>query len=66
MAARILLTGASGYVGSRLLRVLEEDGRVVRCLARQPEGVTASRATTLPARCMKPFPQIELDQARGG
>jgi lipocalin/uncharacterized protein YbjT (DUF2867 family)/ligand-binding SRPBCC domain-containing protein len=46
MAAVILLTGASGYVGSRLLRVLEEAGRAVRCLARQPERVAPGRATT--------------------
>ena len=42
----VLLTGASGYIGSRLLRVLEEDGRPVRCLARQPERVAAGRAAT--------------------
>ena len=42
----ILLTGATGYVGGRLLRVLEEGGRAVRCLARQPERVAAGRATT--------------------
>ncbi|MFC2172416.1 SDR family oxidoreductase [Acidobacteriota bacterium] len=33
----ILLTGATGYVGGRLLRVLEEKGTRVRCLARRPE-----------------------------
>src|SRR5512136_1417923 len=33
----ILLTGATGYVGGRLLRRLEERGRRVRCLARRPE-----------------------------
>ena len=33
----ILLTGATGYVGGRLLRVLEERGEAVRCLARRPE-----------------------------
>ena len=46
MAALILLTGASGYIGSRLLRVLEEGGCAVRCLARQPGRVAAGRATT--------------------
>jgi lipocalin/uncharacterized protein YbjT (DUF2867 family)/ligand-binding SRPBCC domain-containing protein len=46
MAATILLTGASGYVGSRLLRVLEEGGCEVRCLAREPGRVAARRATT--------------------
>lgn len=33
----ILLTGASGYVGGRLLAALEERGERVRCLARHPE-----------------------------
>ena len=36
-SARILLAGGSGYVGGRLLRVLEETGRPLRCLARKPE-----------------------------
>src|SRR6188768_849416 len=42
----ILLTGATGYIGSRLLRKLEAGGCTVRCLARQPARVAASRATT--------------------
>jgi uncharacterized protein YbjT (DUF2867 family) len=33
----ILVTGATGYVGGRLLRVLETRGEQVRCLARRPE-----------------------------
>jgi len=33
----ILLTGATGYVGGRLLLALEGTGRRVRCLARRPE-----------------------------
>ena len=47
MAGTILLTGASGYVGSRLLRVLEEGDCAVRCLAREPRRVAPSRATTV-------------------
>ena len=34
---RLLLTGATGYVGGRLLKALEAAGRPVRCLARRPE-----------------------------
>jgi len=33
----ILITGATGYIGGRLLRVLEEQGARVRCIARRPE-----------------------------
>jgi uncharacterized protein YbjT (DUF2867 family) len=40
----VLLTGATGYVGGRLLRRLEADPRLrVRCLARRPE-VLAGRS----------------------
>ena len=43
MSARppILLTGATGYVGGRLLHALLERGERVRCLARRPEAVAA-------------------------
>ena len=33
----ILLTGPTGYVGGRLLKVLEENNFRLRCLARRPE-----------------------------
>jgi len=33
----VLLTGASGYVGGRLLKELEKAGWPVRCLARRPD-----------------------------
>ncbi len=36
-ATRVLLTGATGYVGGKLLAPLVEDGWRVRCLARKPE-----------------------------
>ena len=39
----ILLTGATGYIGGRLLRRLEEEGRPVRCLTRRPEVLAQSR-----------------------
>ena len=37
----ILLTGATGYVGGRLLKALEGAGYRVRCLARRPEFLRA-------------------------
>jgi uncharacterized protein YbjT (DUF2867 family) len=33
----VLLTGASGYIGGRLLKALEKRSRAIRCLARRPE-----------------------------
>ena len=39
---QILLTGATGYVGSRLLQQLEHAGHSIRCLARRPEALRAN------------------------
>jgi len=38
---RILLTGATGYVGGRLLKVLEAQGHTVHCIARKPAYLTS-------------------------
>ena len=38
------MTGATGYVGGRLLRKLEESGRAVRCLVRRPEALAGRTA----------------------
>ena len=38
----VLLTGASGYVGGRLLRALEDQGCHVRCLVRRPAVLQAT------------------------
>jgi len=37
----ILVTGATGYVGGRLLPLLVQDGCRVRCLARQPDRLSS-------------------------
>ncbi len=36
----VLLTGATGYVGGRLLHLLAERGQSVRCLTRRPEALS--------------------------
>jgi uncharacterized protein YbjT (DUF2867 family) len=41
---RVLVTGATGYVGGRLLRKLEESGRAVRCMARRPDALSGRTA----------------------
>jgi len=37
----VLLTGATGYIGGRLLPLLAADGWRVRCLARHPEHLSS-------------------------
>lgn len=42
----ILLTGATGYVGGRLLPLLEQSSANLRCLTRRPEGLSERVAAT--------------------
>ena len=42
----VALTGATGYVGGRLLERFEQQGQPVRCLARRPEYLEGRVATT--------------------
>jgi uncharacterized protein YbjT (DUF2867 family) len=42
----ILLTGATGYVGGRLLSLLEQQNLRVRCLTRRPEALQDRRSAT--------------------
>jgi uncharacterized protein YbjT (DUF2867 family) len=45
-ARLILLTGANGYVGGRLLTRLEQEGRRLRCMSRRPQELAARVADT--------------------
>src|SRR5512146_1192488 len=62
MGARVLLTGATGYIGGRLLRRFEEGGRAVRCLVRQPArlGATGPATEVLEGDCLD---EASLDRA---
>src|SRR6202162_6540040 len=42
----VLLTGASGYIGGRLLKELEKASWPVRCLARRPDFLKSKVAVT--------------------
>lgn len=46
MKQQILLTGATGYVGGRLRRLLEQRGAGLRCLTRATEGLASRVAAT--------------------
>ena len=37
--SQVCLTGATGYIGGRLLKLLEREGVRLRCLTRRPEGL---------------------------
>jgi uncharacterized protein YbjT (DUF2867 family) len=53
----ILLTGATGYVGGRLLPLLEERGHRVRCMARRPDflgGRVGPHTEIIRADCLEP------------
>lgn len=43
---KILLTGANGYIGKRLLPVLVEEGHEVVCLVRDPDRLNAPKAVS--------------------
>lgn len=65
MDLTVLLTGATGYIGGRLLRQFEEGGRPVRCLARQPARLGSTRPTTevIHGDCLD---EASLDRALAG
>jgi uncharacterized protein YbjT (DUF2867 family) len=58
---RVLLTGATGYVGGRLLRRLEESGLPVRCLVRRPEALSVR---TSPRTALVRGDDLERDSLR--
>ena len=49
----LLLTGATGQVGRALLRRLNDEGRPVRCLVRDPRGLGEERVRDGPARLLR-------------
>ncbi len=65
MDAPVLVTGATGYIGGRLLRRFEEGGRAVRCLVRQNGRLRPVAPTTEVVRgdCLD---EASLDRALSG
>ena len=62
----LLLTGASGYVGGRLLKVLEEQGRRLRCLCRRPEFLKSRTVPTTEVLAGDVLDPASLRQALAG
>ncbi|MEO7192381.1 MAG: SDR family oxidoreductase [Vicinamibacterales bacterium] len=65
MSTTVFLTGATGYIGGRLLRRFEEGGRPVRCLVRNTSRL-ASHAPTTELVQGDVLDEAVLDAALGG
>ena len=59
----ILVTGATGYVGGRLLKALEGEGQRVRCLARRPEMLRPKAAPSTEVVAGDALDPASLDRA---
>ena len=64
--SRLLLTGATGYIGGRLLKVLEHTVYPLRCLARRPQFLRARVASGTEVVCGDVLDRASLDQAMHG
>jgi uncharacterized protein YbjT (DUF2867 family) len=60
IAMRILVTGASGFVGSLLVPRLHSEGHTVRALGRDPARVTAALRETSPHDAAEPSADVEV------
>lgn len=63
----VILTGATGYIGGRLLTLLEADGYTVRCLTRRPEALQGRIGENTTAVAADMFdPQGLVQALKGG
>lgn len=62
----VLLTGATGYVGGRLLPLLEKQGQPVRCLARRPQYLASRTSDTTEIVQADIFDQDKVNAAMEG
>ncbi len=60
---RVLLTGATGYVGGRLLQALEHSERPLRCAVRTPDRLTPRVAAETEVVAADMFDEASLERA---
>lgn len=65
MQIRVLLTGATGYVGGRLLKLLEAEGFPIRCITRRPESLQGRVASSTEVVAGDVLDADSLQQALG-
>ncbi|MEC7695554.1 MAG: SDR family oxidoreductase [Planctomycetota bacterium] len=63
---QILLTGATGYVGGRLLQRLAERGLKIRCMARQPDFLSRPRTAEVEVVAADATDPASLEKALTG
>lgn len=66
VSKRILLTGATGYVGGRLLPLLQEQGTFLRCMTRRPASLQDSVTLTTEVVAGDVLDETSLDAALAG
>ncbi|MDQ3172060.1 MAG: SDR family oxidoreductase [Acidobacteriota bacterium] len=66
MTPRVLLTGATGYIGGRLLTRLEREGRHVRCLVRDASRLEGPRGEATEVVEGDVLDEAALDRALAG
>ncbi len=64
--SKILLTGATGYIGGRLLKILEAQNQDIRCLARVPRNLESIAKPTTQIVMGDVFDQSSLKTALSG
>lgn len=63
---RVLVAGATGYVGGRLLPLLERTGASIRCVARRPEALRPRVAPATEVVCGDMLDATSLERALDG
>ena len=62
----IILTGATGYIGGRLLGLLEAEGHHIRCITRRPDALAGRIGSNTEVVAADMFEPEELEHALAG